>query len=150
MVSCTTNYLATMPEIVVYVNCDTRLAVNLSVFDLHEDDEFIFTIKNYSYVDSPAVFLFRARKNDIDEKGEVIFNIPPKYSKNIKPGAFYNFALLVNAFNDTETVEYKKLTENGAIRLEYGAQDLDLANESNSNGADLYEVTNIRLEQVDK
>ena len=51
MHSCCNNYLATMPEITVYMNCDTRLAINLSVFDLGDNDEFIFAIKNYDYIE---------------------------------------------------------------------------------------------------
>jgi hypothetical protein len=126
MLSCCTNFLAVMPEITVYMNCDTRLAINLHMFDLSEHDEFIFAIKNYDYIDSSYAFLFRARRADMDQKGEVIFNIDPDASKNIKPGAFYNFALLINAFNPSELTEYRKLTENGKIKIEYGAQDLAL------------------------
>ena len=62
----------------------------------------------------------------MDANGEVIFNIDPDASKAIKPGAFYNFALLVNAYNPNELTEYKKLTENGKVILEYGAHDLAL------------------------
>ena len=126
MLSCCTNYLATMPDITIYMNCDTRLAINLRMFDLGEHDEFIFAIKNYNYIDSSYVFLFRARKADMDANGEVIFNIDPDASKNIKPGAFYNFSLLVNAYDRNKLTEYKKLTENGKINIEYGAQDLAL------------------------
>lgn len=126
MLSYCTNYLATMPDITVYMNCDTRLAINLRMFDLNEHDEFIFAIKNYDYIDSSYVFLFRARKADMDERGEVIFNIDPDASKHIKPGAFYNFSLLVNAYDKNKLTEYKKLTENGKINIEYGAQDLAL------------------------
>ena len=46
MIGGSTNYLATMPEITVYMNCDTRLAINLRMFDLSDKDEFIFAIKN--------------------------------------------------------------------------------------------------------
>jgi hypothetical protein len=126
MLSYCTNYLATMPDITVYMNCDTRLAINLSMFELSEYDEFIFAIKNFSYVDSSYAFLFRARKEDMDERGEIIFNIDPDASKKIRPGAFYNFSILVNAFNPKELTEYKKLTENGKVNIEYGAQDLAL------------------------
>jgi hypothetical protein len=126
LLSYCTNYLATMPEITVYMNCDTRLAINLRMFDLSDYDEFIFAIKNYDYIDSSYAFIYRARKADMDENGEIIFKIDPDASKLIKPGAFYNFALLVNAFNRYELTEYKKLTENGAIKIEYGAQDLAL------------------------
>jgi hypothetical protein len=126
MLSYCTNYLATMPDITVYMNCDTRLAINLRMFELGKYDEFIFTIKNYDYIDSSYVFLFRARASDMDENGEVIFKIDPDTSKAIKPGAFYNFALLANAYDKYKLTEYKKLTENGRVNIEYGAQDLVL------------------------
>ena len=51
MFSYCTDYLATMPDITVYMNCDTRLAINLGMFNLSENDEFIFAIKNYSYIE---------------------------------------------------------------------------------------------------
>ena len=121
---CANNYLATMPEITVYMNCDTRLAINLRMFDLGDNDEFIFAIKNYDYIDSGYVYLYRARKADIDKNGEVIFKISPEVSKQLKPGAFYNFSIMSNAFSLREPTEYKKLTDNGVIHIEYGAQDL--------------------------
>lgn len=126
MLSYCTNYLAKMPDITVYMNCDTRLAINLSIFDLNEHDEFIFAIKNYSYTESSYAYLFRARRSDMNEHGEVIFNIDPDESKHIKQGAFYNFALLINAFDPHKITEYRKLTENGKVVIEYGAQDLAL------------------------
>ena len=46
MLSYCTNYLATMPEITIYMNCDTVLAINLRKFNLSEHDELVFTIKN--------------------------------------------------------------------------------------------------------
>jgi len=170
LLSYCTNYLATMPDITVYMNCDTRLAINLRMFDLGENDEFIFAIKNYSYIDSPYVFLFRARKTDIDENGEVIFKITPEASKHLKPGAFYNFAVLINAFDPKEETEYKKLTENGNIQIEYGAQDLlikpepgefqgsiigvrlELLDDISSIDPDIYkcEVLGVRLELLDE
>lgn len=147
MLSYCTNYLATMPEITVYINCDTRLAVNLRMFELGENDEFIFAIKNYDYVDSPYVFLFRARKSDIDDNGEVIFKITPAASKHLKPGAFYNFAVLADAFDPKKETEYKKLTENGSIRLEYGAQDLTIKTELSDSA---FSVAGVRLELLDE
>ena len=146
MLSYCTNYLATMPDITVYMNCDTRLAINLRMFDLGENDEFIFAIKNYSYIDSPYVFLFRARKSDIDENGEVLFKITPAASKHLKPGAFYNFAILADAFDPKKETEYKKLTDNGNINIEYGAQDLEIKTEFTSNK---FEVLGVRLELLD-
>jgi hypothetical protein len=121
----------TMPEITVYMNCDTRLAINLRMFNIGENDEFIFAIKNYDYIESGYVFLFKARKSDIDENGEIIFKITPRASKRIKPGAFYNFAVLANAYDRKTPTEYKKLTENGKILIEYGAQDLLVQKDSN-------------------
>ena len=141
-----TNYLATMPEITVYMNCDTRLAINLRLFDLGDKDEFIFAIKNYDYIDSGYVYLHRARKSDIDENGEVIFKISPEISKRIKPGAFYNFAIMENALDLRVPTEYKKLTDNGAINIEYGAQDLLLKPNDDILGYD--DVESIRLEPV--
>lgn len=146
MIGGCTNYLATMPEITVYMNCDTRLAINVSLFELSDKDEFIFAIKNYNYIDSGYVYLFRARKKDIDENGEVIFKITPEVSKRIKPGAFYNFSILANAFDLREPTEYKKLTDNGAIHIEYGAQDILVKPAEGEVGYD--NVTGIRLEPV--
>lgn len=147
MLSYCTNYLATMPDITVYMNCDTRLAINLRMFDLGENDEFIFAIKNYNYIDSPYVFLFRARKADIDENGEVLFKITPAASKHLKPGAFYNFAVLADAFDPKKETEYKKLTENGNINIEYGAQDLTIKTELSSSDIS---VAGVRLELLDE
>lgn len=147
MLSYCTNYLATMPDITVYMNCDTRLAINLRMFDLGENDEFIFAIKNYSYIDSPYVFLFRARKSDIDENGEVLFKITPADSKRLKPGAFYNFAVLADVFDPKKETEYKKLTDNGNINIEYGAQDLEIKTELTSGK---FEVLGVRLELLDE
>lgn len=148
MLSYSTNYLATMPDITIYMNCDTRLAINLSLFDLGKNDEFLFTIKNYNYIDSPYVFIKRFGASDIDEDtGEVVFAIPPEVSKQVKPGAFYNFSMLVNAFDDSKDTEYKKLTDNGNIRIEYGAQDLELEPDDLDDLG--YEIISYRLEQID-
>jgi hypothetical protein len=134
-----------MPEITVYMNCDTRLAINLRMFDLSDNDEFIFAIKNYDYIDSGYVYLYRARKSDIDKNGEIIFKISPEVSKRLKPGAFYNFSIMANAFSLREPTEYKKLTDNGTIRIEYGAQDLLLKPSTEEDG---YDIDSVRLEPV--
>ena len=129
------------------MNCDTRLAINLRMFNLGENDEFIFAIKNYSFIESPYVFLFRAKKSDIDENGEVLFKITPAASKHLKPGAFYNFAVLHNAFDRTKPTEYKKLTDNGKIIIEYGAQDLLV---KDNIGTFEGEIVNIQLEPIEE
>lgn len=143
-----TDYLVTLPDITVYMNCDTRLAINLKAFNLSDYDEFIFTIKNYDYIDSSYIFLFKARNSDMDENGEVFFRIDPDISKLIKPGAFYNFSLLANAFNKNEVTEHRKLTENGNIRIEYGAHDLALS-EIVEQPSMFKEIHGARLEAVD-
>ena len=148
MLSYCTDYLATMPDIPVYMNCDTYLAINLKALNLGENDEFIFTIKNYDHIDSPYVFLFRARLLDMDKNGEVIFRIDPDISKKIKPGAFYTFTALVNAFNKHEITGYKKLTDNGRILVEYGAHDLALPI-TEENTSPFNDVSDVRLEVVD-
>ena len=135
MLSYCTNYLATMPDITVYMNCDTRLAINIRLFELNEQDEFIFAIKNYNYIDSPYVFLFRARKSDADENGEIIFKITPEESKALKPGAFYNFSILMNAYDSEKEKEYRKLTDNGNILIEYGAHDLMIEKDATTEDA---------------
>lgn len=153
MLSYSTNYLATMPDITVYMNCDTRLAINLGFFNLGDNDEFIFAIKNYSYINSPYVFLFRAKKDDIDENGEVLFKITPEASKHLKPGAFYNFAVLIDAFDIQKETEYRKLTDNGNIIIEYGAQDLTIESDLPDYSKPDYskpEVLGIRLELLDE
>ena len=146
MIGGCTNYLATMPEITVYMNCDTRLAINLRMFNLGDNDEFIFAIKNYSYIDSDYVYLYRARTKDIDKNGEIIFKITPEVSKRLKPGAFYNFSILANAFDLRAPTEYKKLTDNGAIHIEYGAQDIMVKPADDEIGYD--DITGIRLEPI--
>ena len=145
MIGGCTNYLSTMPEVVVYMNCDTRLAINLQMFELSDKDEFIFAIKNYDYIESGYVYLFRARNSDIDANGEVIFRITPEVSKLIKPGAFYNFAILTNAFDPKVPTEYKKLTDNGDIRIDYGAQDLLV---KPGEGEEDYDIDGVRLEPI--
>lgn len=145
MIGGCTNYLATMPEITIYMNCDTRLAINLRMFDLSDKDEFIFAIKNYNYIDSGYVYLYRARTSDIDANGEIIFKISPEVSKRIKPGAFYNFSVLSNAFDLRTPTEYKKLTDNGAINIEYGAQDILVKPAEGEAG---YDVDGVRLEPI--
>jgi hypothetical protein len=116
------------------------------MFDLGDNDEFIFAIKNYNYIDSGYVYLFRARKKDIDKNGEVIFKITPEVSKRLKPGAFYNFSILANAFDLRAPTEYKKLTDNGAIHIEYGAQDILVKPAEGEIGYD--DITGIRLEPI--
>lgn len=125
MLSRCTDYLATMPEITIYANCDTCLAINLHAFNIGDNDEFIFALKNYDYIDASYVFLFKARNTDINpETGEVLFKVPVRASKMLKPGAFYNFAVLTNAYDRKLPTVYKRLTENGNILIEYGTQDM--------------------------
>jgi len=139
-----------MPTITVYINCDTRLAINLRMFDLGENDEFIFVIKNYDHIKSPYVFMHRARKSDIDDNGEILFKIPPEASQHIKPGAFYNFSVMINAFDAKSETEYKKLTDNGSIQLEYGAQDLTVQPDTDVEPGFISTILGMRLELLDE
>lgn len=148
MSSCYTDYITTMSEITVSINCDTCLAINLQALDIGENDEFIFTLKNYDYIESSYVFLFKACKADINpETGEVIFKIPPRASKMLKPGAFFNFAILQNAYDRKLPTVYKKLTENGRVLLEYGTQDMLVKTGENSEY--LEEIVAARLATLD-
>jgi len=115
------------------------------MFDLGDNDEFIFAIKNYDYINSGYVYLYRAKKSDIDKNGEVIFKISPEVSKQLKPGAFYNFSIRANAFSLREPTEYKKLTDNGPICIKYGAQDFLV---KPGVGEEDYTIDSIRLEPV--
>ena len=131
MLSCYKNCRAAMPDLTVYVNCDTPLAINLNTFELDSQDELIFTIKNYDYANSPYVFLFKTRVGDEDANGDVFFKISPEFSKAMKHGAFYNFAVLTKSSTEPAELSYRKLTTNGKILLDYGAQDItDIASGS--------------------
>jgi len=126
MINCCNNkrFFVDMPELTINVNCDTLFAINLKAFGLSDNEELIFSIKNFNYADSDAVFSERIDKKDENENGEVLIKIPPQASKEIKPMAFYNFTLVSSIGTADQT--YTKITDNGKIRLEYGAQDLTL------------------------
>ena len=81
----------------------------------------------------------------MDANGEVIFRIPPAASKRLKPGAFYNFSTVKNAFDLKRETEYKKLSDNGNIIIEYGAQDLLIRDEVIDSESD---VISMRLELI--
>lgn len=122
--NCTGSLIA-VPDITVHLNCDTCLAINLRALSLNDNDEFIFTIKNYDYLDSFYVFMFKARNTDINpETGEVVFKIPAITSKMLKPGAFYTFAVLADAYDLRLPTMYKVLSKKGNILIKYGAQDV--------------------------
>lgn len=165
MFSYCTDYTSTMPVLTVYMNCDSRIAINLDMFNLDKNDEFIFVIKNHSYIESPYVFLYKAKVTDKDENGEIFIRIPPATSKHIKPGAFYNCAVMKNAYDLRLATEYQKLTDNGRVVVEYGAHDflahvdtdgeivdvrLEPIGENSSVNANVFasEITGIRLEHI--
>lgn len=145
MLSYQTNYSATVPNITVHMNCDTILAVNLRALELGTNDEFIFAIKNYDYINSPYVYMFRAKSADMNNNGEIIFKIPATASKHIKPDAFYVLAVLVDAFDPKRETVYKKLADSGNIFIDYGAQDIMV---SDVEGIDDYEIISMRLERI--
>lgn len=145
MLGGTINYLATMPEVTINMNCDNYFVIDMQLFNLGDKDEFIFAIKNYSYTDSGYVYLHRARRSDINAKGQIAIRIRPEVTKRIKPGAFYTFAILENAFDPRLETEYKKLTDNGVINIEYGAQDIMI--KPTSEEAD-YDIENVWFEPI--
>lgn len=124
MFSSWTDYTTAIPCITIYINCDTCLAINLRALTLTDSDEFIFTLKNYDYTESDFIYIFKARNADMNENGEVLFKIPAKTSKALKPGAFYTFAVLADAYNKKSSTIYKRLAESGKVLLEYGTQDM--------------------------
>ncbi len=146
MQSYQTNYSAAVPDIVVHMNCDTILAVNLRALELGTNDEFIFVIKNYDYTNSPYVYIFRARCSDMNRDGEAIFKIPASAIKRLKHNAFYTMAVLIDAFDTKRETIYKKLTDNGKLIIDYGAQDLIV---SDIDGIDEYEIVSMELKPVD-
>ena len=151
MLNCCVDRLTPLPDINIYINCDTILAINLSAFNINEYDEFVFTIKNFDYIDSSYVFIYKATLQDINDDGEIIFAIGPDTSKNIKPGAFYNFELLVNSFNPGSSTLCKKLTENGKVNIKYGAQDLALMEaDSDELDPESITITGIRLKAIEE
>ena len=81
----------------------------------------------------------------MNKDGEVLFKITPEASKFVKPGAFYNFSVLLNAFDVHEDTEYKKLTDNGNVIIEYGAQDLVIPRDKADAES---EIISVRLEPI--
>lgn len=140
-----TNYSATMPDITIHMNCDTVLAVNLHALKLGRNDEFVFAIKNYNYINSPYVYIFKAKCIDMNRDGEVIFKIPAVTSKHLKHGAFYTMAVLVDALDPKQETVYKKLTDNGKILIDYGAQNMIIGDPDLT---DDYEILSMKLERV--
>ena len=140
------NYNATSPSIVIQSNCDNILAINLGLIDIDNADEIIFTLKNYDYTASPHIFIFKASKSDADENGEVIFKIPAATTKELKPGAFYNIATLINSHSISQETVYNNIVSKGKILLAYGAQDLAVNTDLSATG---YEIVDVRLERID-
>ena len=140
------DYSTPIPDISVFINCDTVLAIDLESLNLGQCDEFIFTIKNYDYANAPYVFLFRARVSDADKNGEVIFKIPYLTSLQLKQSAFYNMSVIVNAFDSKKPSIYNSITANGKIILRYGLPDL--TTKFTIDGCEEYEIISTRLERV--
>jgi hypothetical protein len=135
-----------VPDIAVYINCDTIIAINFKVLDLGEFDEVIFMLKNYDYIDAPYIYTFKARKSDADDRGEVVFKIPQVASRRLKPGAFYTLTVLTNALSTKKETIYTSLSERGNIILEYGRQDITVKPDEKL--ASDYEIISMRLEPL--
>lgn len=141
-----TNCSEMLPDVHISVNCDTVLAINLRELKIGENDEFVFTIKNYDYINSSYVFIFRAKLSDADQNGEVVFKIPASASKRLKHGAFYTIATLINALDTKKETVYSKLADKGNIILGYGMQDL--IESSNLDTLNDFEIVSMRLEPL--
>lgn len=146
MLNYCTNYTTNMPDIPVYINCDTIIAINLKVLNLSDFDEVVFIVKNYDYIDAPYVFIFKARRADADENGEVVFKIPQRASRRLKHGAFYTISVFTNAFDTKNETIYTSLAEKGNIILKYGRQDLVLTTDEDIISD--YEIISMRLEPI--
>lgn len=145
MLSYQTNYSANVPDITVHMNCDTILAVNLRALELGTNDEFIFVIKNYDYINSSYVYIFRAKCSDMNRDGEVIFKIPSTTSKHLKPNAFYTMTVLIDALDNKRETIHQKLVDNGKIIIDYGAHDMIVPD---IDGVNDYDITSMRLEYI--
>ena len=55
--------------------------------------------------------------------------------------------MLINAFDTKKETEYKKLTDNGNIIIEYGAQDILVRGENDDPES---EIISVRLEPVEQ
>ena len=130
MFNCYKNYSNKMPKITIYANCDTALTLNLGCFSFAPQEQLIFVIKNHDYIDAPVEFLYtitpdpKEVNSTYDKNVSVI--VPKESANKIKNGAIYTF-MIKNGDG-----QYSKLTSNGIVRVEYGAQGLGLE-EDNSN-----------------
>lgn len=134
-----------LPIVQLAMNCDTILAINAADLDIQENDELIFTIKNYDYIGSPAIFLKRLRYNEINAAGEIFIKVSHDIVQYVKPGAFWNLSILKDAYDTLKPTQYGRLTDNGRVSIAYGAHDLG-SQPIEPNG----EIVGIHLEPLDE
>jgi hypothetical protein len=127
MFNCYKNYSNKMPKITIYANCDTALTLNLGCFSFAPQEQLIFVIKNHDYTEAPVEFLHKVEVEKINEDKNYSFVVPKEAAAAIKTGAIYTFM-----FKHTNG-RCSKVTPNGFIRVEYGADGLiikeDVVNE---------------------
>ena len=126
MFNCYKNYSNKMPKITIYANCDTALTLNLGCFSFAPQEQLIFVIKNHDYIDAPVEFLDTIIPEELNSDKNISIVVPKESANKIKNGAIYTF-MIKNGDG-----QYSKLTSNGIVRVEYGAQGLGLE-EDNSN-----------------
>ena len=114
-----------LPIVQLSVNCDTILAINTAEFNIQQNDELIFTIKNYDYIGAPAIFLKRICATEINSADEALFKVPPDIVQHIKPCAFWNISVLRNVYDAEKPTQHMRLTGNGRVTIAYGAPYLD-------------------------
>ena len=124
MFNCYKNYSNKMPKITIYANCDTALTLNLGCFSFAPQEQLIFVIKNHDYVDAPVEFLDTIIPSELNSDKNISIMVPKEYANKIKNGAIYTFMI------KNSDGQCSKLTPNGIVRIEYGAQSLDLKEDS--------------------
>ena len=101
-----------MKEIRIDVGVHTILNINLSAFDFTGIKEVIFTVKNFTAVDSPVII-----ERTFTEPGYHEIIITPEESIKLASGAEYDVHQVLN--NGTRL----KITENGKVILRNSVGD---------------------------
>lgn len=101
-----------MKEIRIDVGVHTILSINLSTVDFTGIKEVIFTVKNFTAVDSPVLI-----ERTFTEPGFHEIIITPEESIKLAPGAEYDFNQVLD--NGTRL----KMTENGKVILRNSVGD---------------------------
>ena len=124
MCNCYTNYSNELPKITIYANCDNTLTINLGCFSFAPREQLIFVIKNHDYIGAPVEFSETIIPSELNTEKNISILIPKEATNSIKNGAIYTFML------KKADAQYSKLTSNGLVQVEYGAQDFELGEDN--------------------